>query len=230
MDKIKAWVKAHPKSTMVLVIGGGLVFILLSGWFSGGSSTTVVGASSSGPTDAEVAAGAQIQMAQIAAGASNAQSAAELEAAKLAAQLEMANIAAGKEVSLASLGVQQNLGIANLNASSAMFTIQNQTQKDIAALSATVANTQTNAAKDVQLAQISSNTQINTNLIEALKPQKTTVTDWEEIFNDRPDVAAAWSSTAIKNPKYHNDPTEWAKDWYYQWGQTEGYRLETKQV
>jgi len=147
--KIMEWVKAHPKTTVVLVVGGGLTFILLSGWFTKGSATTTVGSVSGGPSDTASAAAAAIQQAQLAAGVANNQTNAQVQIATIQAQY------GAKEAELeAALGAQ-NIG-ATLQATLAQIAASAQ----MYSVGADVDKYSTGANKDIQLA-----------IIDALKPQ-----------------------------------------------------------
>lgn len=118
------FVKRHP-----VAIGFGAVvvfvgFVLLSG-SGGGESTTVVG--STGPSDAEVAAGMQLQQLQYASQSQNAQVAAQREVA-------LASTAASLELGKLELAYRGNAD--NLAASTALAQIN--AQKETMALTSTL--------------------------------------------------------------------------------------------
>ncbi len=163
--KVLEWVKAHPYTSGALIIGGGLTFILLSGWFSGGGSSAPVGMDSSGMSDAEVNAAAQIQAAQIQAQAVNAQSAYGLEESKIMANLYekqadydynlgLKQLDVGKDISLATINANvasqyldayTTLGMSTQQTQTNLALIQSQTkkknQKGVASIVGSVNNT-----------------------------------------------------------------------------------------
>ncbi|HEY6019399.1 MAG TPA: hypothetical protein VIY48_05670 [Candidatus Paceibacterota bacterium] len=130
MEKAWIWIKEHPIA-IVGVIGVLVIAYMLFGSSGGGGTAT----SSSGPTDTQVAADAQLQMAQINAGvqstgisaalaATQSNNAAQVQIAGLSAQVahyqteQAANvqevgISAQKDVSLAGIQSQQVIALAN---------------------------------------------------------------------------------------------------------------------
>lgn len=111
--KVLEYAKAHPWATGAIVVGGGLVFFVLAGLGGGGSSAP---SGSSGPSDAEVAAQAQIAAAQINAQAAQAQAGAQLQAATIGAGVQMNSDKLESEVAMEALRVQQSLGLADTEA------------------------------------------------------------------------------------------------------------------
>lgn len=112
---IMGYAKSHPWTTGAVVIGGGLVFILISGVFSGGGESSGDG-SSSKPTDAEIAANAQIAAAQIAAQAAASQAGAQLQAAQIGAGVQMNSDGLAAQVAMRNLEIQRDLGLADTEA------------------------------------------------------------------------------------------------------------------
>lgn len=134
MGKITAYVKSHPWMVGIIVVIGAVVFFMIaSGGGSSSSSTT-----DSGPSDAEIAAQAQITAAQIAASATAAQYSNQLSMAQIGAatQSEQAQLEAA--VAQHALDVQQTLGLAETDATKATNLANIAAQQSIA-------NTQTNA-------------------------------------------------------------------------------------
>lgn len=114
MSKILDYMKAHPWTTGAIVIGGGLVFIVLAGLGGGGGGGSP--AADSGPSDAEIAAQAQIAAAQISAQAAQAQAGASLQAAQIGAGVQMNSAKLEAEVAMRSLDVQRELGLSDTEA------------------------------------------------------------------------------------------------------------------
>jgi len=235
MSNITGWAKSHPWTTGAVVIGGGLTFILLSGWFTGDSSSASSGTvSASGPSDSQLAAQAQISGQQIAANVANNQTSASLKAAELQASLasklaeldysaRIAELAAGTQVSLADISSQQN-----------MFTIQNQTAKDLATIDAMVTNNYITADTNKTIAQINSNDKTIEAVIAATRPavvEQPKSISWTAYLQQNPDVGAAWTSgeyAQVNNPEYADGGViEWAQHHYYTWGLAEGRQLPT---
>lgn len=130
MEKAWIWIKEHP----IAVVGVIGVLVIAYMLFGSGSGGTVV-AGSSGPSDAQVAADAQLQMAQLGASvqtsglnaslaATQSNNATQVQIADLSAQVahyqteQAANvqeigIAATKDVNLAGIQSQQVIALAN---------------------------------------------------------------------------------------------------------------------
>ncbi len=115
MEKVTAYVKAHPWQTGFIAVIGVIVFIMIMRGGGGGSSEGSV----SGPSDAEISANAtleaarmqlqgQLQGAQIGAGV-------QLNSDNKAAEIAMAQINAEKELGLGAIQYQKDLNIATLN-------------------------------------------------------------------------------------------------------------------
>ena len=141
--KVIEWAKAHPWTTGAVVVGGGLVFIFISGWFGGGGSANnvAVGSSSSGMSDAEIAAAAQIQAAQIQAQAYGTQAQTQLQSDQIIANLYATQAAYDYNLGIKQLEVGKDLTIAQinqqgasdyLNAYTAIALSQQQTQQNLA--------------------------------------------------------------------------------------------------
>jgi hypothetical protein len=126
--KIVEYAKAHPWTTGVIVLGGGLVFVLLAGLGGGGSAP----AGDSGPSDAEIAAQAQIAAAQIQAQAAQAQAGAQLQAATIGAGVQMNSDKLESEVAMRALEVQQSLGLSETEANRQIGLATIDAQKTVA--------------------------------------------------------------------------------------------------
>jgi hypothetical protein len=103
--KIIEYAKAHPWQTGVIVVVGGLIFIVISGVFSGGDGGSS-GGNVSRPSDAEIAANAQIQAAQIAASAQIAQGAQAVQAASVGAGVQMNSDNKAAEIAMRALELE----------------------------------------------------------------------------------------------------------------------------
>lgn len=143
------WIKTHP---LYIVLGLGLIFIVYMATRGSGSSDSGTTYAMPGQSDAAIAAGTQLQLAQVGANAQNYTTQAQLAAvntqtaaALTAKTLDAANdhyqieqsanvqtlgIEASKDVQLAGFQTQQAIQVANL-----------ATQAEIASLSADVTKT-----------------------------------------------------------------------------------------
>lgn len=141
--KIVEWAKAHPWTTGAVIVGGGLTFILISGWFGGGGGgqSVSVGSANGGMSDAEVAAAAQIQAAQIQANAYGAQAQYQLQSDQLMANLYGQQAAYDYNLGLKQLDVGKDLTLAQINSQNinsylssytAVALNQQQTQQNLA--------------------------------------------------------------------------------------------------
>lgn len=83
---ITAYAKAHPWATGTIVVVGGLIFLIIVKGGSGGASSSSAAA---GPSDAQVAADAAVQVANIQAQAAGAQAGAAVQAAQIGAGVQM---------------------------------------------------------------------------------------------------------------------------------------------
>lgn len=216
MDVV-GWVKQHPWSTGILVVGGGLTFIVLSGVLNKGSSSGVVVASSSGPTDAQLAASTNLQMAQISAGVASGQTQAELAIETLKAQ-----ISGNSDVLNYQLGVKQtddglSATLAQIQASLAGLFSNNATQLGLAGITAGVQTDNIDANKAVSIAQITSTSDITKAILDAFKPTAAPVAQapavstgnvYDQFLVDHPDVVAAFST-------YSNDQATWATSGFH---------------
>jgi len=121
------YAKEHPWATGTIVVIGGIIFIMI---VRGGSSSGSSGSTVSRPSDAEIAANATIQAAQIAAQAQATQAGAAVNAAQIgagvqlnsdnkAAEVAMTQILATKELGLATIGAQSEAVMTQLNADAA---------------------------------------------------------------------------------------------------------------
>lgn len=111
--QITQYVKEHPWATGIIVIVGGFIFLMI---FRGGSSDSSGGGGTSRPSDAEVAANAQVAAAQIAANAQSSQAGAAVQAAQIGAGVQMNADNKAAEVAMRALDVQKELGITATNA------------------------------------------------------------------------------------------------------------------
>ncbi len=95
MNKAMVWVKSHPYLTGAVVIVAGLAaYLIMSSRQSGGGQMVVSGAA--GPSDSQIAASTQLQLAQ------------------MGAQVQLASIAAGANADVQ--GYQAQLALAQINA------------------------------------------------------------------------------------------------------------------
>lgn len=111
--QITQYVKEHPWATGVIVVVGGFIFLMI---FRGGSSSGS-GGNAAGPSDAEIAANAQIQAAQIAATAQAQQAGAAVQAAQIGANVQMNSDNKAAEVYMRQIEAEQTLGSQYLSAS-----------------------------------------------------------------------------------------------------------------
>lgn len=97
--QVPAIVKKHPIATVGVVIGGVLLLALVMNAQGGGGGTTTV---NTGPTDAQVAASTQLQLAQLSVSAQSAQSAAQIAAdqAKYGAEFNLAKYQGDQQFAL----------------------------------------------------------------------------------------------------------------------------------
>lgn len=113
--KIVEYAKAHPWQIGAVVVIGGIIFIMI---FSGGGSS---GDSSSGaasrPSDAEIAANAQIAAAQITASAA-------AQSAQIGAGVQLNSDNKAAEVAMTQITAQRDLGLATINAQSKAIEMQ----------------------------------------------------------------------------------------------------------
>jgi hypothetical protein len=109
MEKISNYIKAHPWATGLIVVVGGFIFILLVRGGGGGSAETA--STSDRPSDAEIAANATIQAAQISAQAQAAAASAGIQQAQIGAGVQLHSIDKEAEVAMAQLEVNKVLGL-----------------------------------------------------------------------------------------------------------------------
>lgn len=112
--KIMEYVKAHPWATGIIVVVGGFVFLMI---FRGGSSDSG-GSSGDGyyhPSDAEIAANAQVAAAQIAANAQTSQAGAAVQAAQVGANVQMNSDNKAAEVYMAQINAAKELGLKDID-------------------------------------------------------------------------------------------------------------------
>lgn len=93
--KIIEWVKSHPYMTGAIVIGGALVFVVVGG-FAGGGATTTANVET-GPSPEEIAAAANIQIANAQAQGVAANATAQREIAKLEHDLGVISVTAARD-------------------------------------------------------------------------------------------------------------------------------------
>jgi len=125
---IVGYAKSHPWTTGAIVVGGGLVFLVIAGGLGGGSNP---GNTDSGPSDAEIAASAQIAAAQIQAQAAASQAGAALQAANIGAGVQMNSDRLQSEVAMRELEVNQTLGLAGTEANRQVGLAQIGAQRDV---------------------------------------------------------------------------------------------------
>lgn len=113
MEKISTYVKEHPWATGIIVVVGGFIFLMI---FRGGSSSSGSGGNATGPSDAEIAANAQIQAAQIAATAQAQQAGAAVQAAQIGANVQMNSDNKAAEVYMRQIEAEQALGTTYITA------------------------------------------------------------------------------------------------------------------
>ena len=109
--KIIQYAQNHPIATGAVVIIGGIIFILIVRGGGGGSSQAVA----SGPSDAEIAANAQIQAAQIAA-------AANTGAASIGAGVQLNSDNKAAEVAMRQIEASQEVQDRSIDASATVYT------------------------------------------------------------------------------------------------------------
>lgn len=111
--KIVEYAKSHPWISGIVIVVGGIIFIMIvrgggSGG-GGGSSVSVPRAS-----DAEISAGAAVQVAQINAQAMAAQAGAATQAANIGAGVQMNSDNRAAEVALRQIEAARDMGIAEV--------------------------------------------------------------------------------------------------------------------
>lgn len=107
------YAKEHPWATGIIVVVGGIIFIMFSG-VGKGSSTSSDGTAA--PSDAEVAANATIQAAQIQAQAQALSVGAAVQDAQIGAGVQMHSDDLSAQVAMRTLDVQSQLGTAQIEA------------------------------------------------------------------------------------------------------------------
>lgn len=115
MEKISNYIKAHPWATGIIVVVGGFIFLSLTGIIGGSGGSGSSGSSGSGPSDAEIAANATIQAAQIQAQAQAAAAGAAIQQAQIGAGVQMHSDDLKAQTDMRSLDVQQALGLAQIS-------------------------------------------------------------------------------------------------------------------
>lgn len=119
--KIVEYAKEHPYATGVIVLIGGIIFILI---VRGGSSGGGGEGGASRPSDAEIAANAQIAAAQIAAQAQAAQAGAAVQAAQIGAGVQLNSDNRAAEVAMAQIAAERDLGIKMVEGQTSVVTAQ----------------------------------------------------------------------------------------------------------
>lgn len=109
--QIMEYAKSHPWATGIIVVVGGFIFIMI---FKGGGSSSG-GGNASRPSDAEIAANATIQAAQIAATAQGTQASAAVQAAQVGAGVQMNSDNKAAEVAMTQINAQKDLGLEYLH-------------------------------------------------------------------------------------------------------------------
>lgn len=122
--QIVEYAKTHPWATGIVVVVGGIIFLSLTGVFGGSSGGSSGGGDSSRPSDAEIAANAQIQAAQIAAQANAAQAGAAIQAAQIGAGVQLNSDNKAAEVAMRQLEMQEKLGISSIEGQVSMIEAQ----------------------------------------------------------------------------------------------------------
>lgn len=113
MNKAMTWIKSHPYLTGAIVIVVGLAaYMILSARGVGGGVQYVDGGSA-GPTDAQVAAQAQLQMAQVAAGVQTAGYSAQIAMAQYQGQTDIALADRSLDATLAGIAAQLGMNQQN---------------------------------------------------------------------------------------------------------------------
>ena len=111
--QITQYVKDHPWATGIIVVVGGFIFLMI---FRGGGSSGS-GGNATGPSDAEIAANAQVQAASISAQASAAQAGAAVQAAQIGANVQLNSDNKAAEVAMRQLEAQQAIESQYITAS-----------------------------------------------------------------------------------------------------------------
>lgn len=106
--KIVEYAKAHPWATGAVVVIGGIIFFMI---VSGGSGSGSSGTTASGPSDAEIAANAQIQAAQIQATANASAANAQVAAAQIGAGVQLNSDNKAAEVAMATIAAEKEYAI-----------------------------------------------------------------------------------------------------------------------
>lgn len=110
--QITQYVKEHPWATGIIVVVGGFIFLMI---FRGGSGSEGTGGNAAGPSDAEIAANAQIQSAQIAATAQAQQAGAAVQAAQIGANVQMNSDNKAAEVYMTQITAAKELGLSQIS-------------------------------------------------------------------------------------------------------------------
>lgn len=111
--QITQYIKEHPWATGIIVIVGGLIFFMI---VRGGGSSASGGTNGVyQPSDAEIAANAQIQAAQIAANAQAQQAGAAVQATQIGANVQMNSDNKAAEVYMAQLNAAKELGLKDID-------------------------------------------------------------------------------------------------------------------
>ncbi len=107
------YARSHPVSAGIIGVVGLIVFVLI---VRGGGGSSSSGSSSNGPSDAEIAANAQIAAAQIGAQATAAAAGADLQKTNILAGVQMNSDKLSSEVAFRQLDVSRDLGLAQIDA------------------------------------------------------------------------------------------------------------------
>ncbi len=139
------YAKEHPYATGTIVIVGGILFFVIA--FGGSSSETT---SEGGPSEAELAADAAIQIANIGASAQIAQANAAVGAAQIGAGVQMNSDKLSAEVALAGLSSAEIMENYRTNAAKESALAAYAAQTTSAQLAADVAKSGNQLAADVE--------------------------------------------------------------------------------
>ncbi len=126
--QIVEYAKAHPWATGIIVVIGGIVFIIIAGGFGGGGSSAQA---DTGPSDAEVMAGATIASAQISAQAQAAAAGAAVQAAQIGAGVQLASDKIAGEVAMENLRVSEALGLRQIDTDGSVSLATIAAQRDM---------------------------------------------------------------------------------------------------
>ncbi len=117
MEKVTAYVKAHPWQTGLIAIIGVIVFVMIVRGGSGGGSEGSVG----GPSDAEISANATLEAARM-------QMQGQLQGAQIGAGVQLNSDNRAAEIAMAQINAQKELGLAAVDYEKSNMIMQREAQ------------------------------------------------------------------------------------------------------